>query len=756
MYDADVARVCFDEHVFATVQDSVTDTVTRVALIGGFLPRRCGIATFTTDIHAALSKSDTNIAVDVYAMTTGSAPTTLAAPVRAAIAENDPESYAAAAAIIDQSGASLVWLQHEFGLFGGTAGNLVLDLVDQLAVPLVVTMHTVLAHPDAAQMAVMRRLVGRATKLVVMSRRARQVLLSVYGAEDAQIEIIEHGVPDRPFGREAQFKAKYGFSSRPVLMTFGLLSPGKGIEAAIASLPAITARHPDVLYCIVGATHPNLLASEGEAYRNRLTALASSLGVERSLFWVDAFLETSELLDLIEAADIYVTPYPGAEQSTSGTLSYAVAMGKAVVSTPYVHAMELLADDHGVLVPFNDSGALARAVCELLDDPDEMLALKRRAYARGRKMIWPAFGARSLALINKAIVTPASAPAVTTVGLSGLLRICDETGIIQHSIYNVPDRAHGYCVDDNARALMLMNRIDHADNRRAAHLSTIFAAFVQSAWNAEHGRFRNFMDYRRHWLEDAGSADSNARALWALGATAAEGKTANIRRWGAELFDQALASAQPFDSPRATAFAMLGADYQLMAQPSDERATAVLSDGGDHLMALLGATRRPDWTWFESVLAYDNCRLPEALIRAGKRLDEASFSRCGLETLSWIMEKQQARAGHFRPIGSESFGLPYRNPYPFDQQPLEIWAAIDACTAAFDVTHDRLWFDQAKRAYDWFSGSNDRGMAIADPQTGTCCDGLHARGINLNEGAESVLAYQLANCAVRAFAVKLG
>ena len=420
-----------------------------------------------------------------------------------------------------------------------------------------------------------------------------------------------------------------------------------------------------------------------------------------------------------------------------------------MVSTPYVHAAELLADDHGVLVPFGNSAAIAAAIGALLDNPERLRALQSRAYARGRAMIWPAFAARCLAVIGETRAAPLAAPEFGPIGLTGLLRICDDTGILQHSIHDVPDRAHGYCVDDNTRALMLMNRLGEEAEPHRSRLSHVFAAFVQSAWNDQAGEFRNFMGFARNWLEDAGSEDSCGRTLWALGATAREGRVPALRRWARGLFEQAAASASGFGSPRATAFAMLGADYLLDSDPAHEPAMTILGAGAERLSALFQQVSGPNWPWFESVLAYDNCRLPEALIRAGLRLDRADLTDCGITALRWIMHQQLAPTGHFRPIGSDSFGREFVSPRPFDQQPVEVWAAIDACAAAFAATGDPEWLDQARRCYAWFNGANDRGLALGDPLTGTCHDGVNPRGLNRNEGAESVLAYQLATCALR-------
>ncbi|WP_239016507.1 glycosyltransferase family 4 protein [Sphingorhabdus pulchriflava] len=748
MYNVTVIEPCEQEYIAATLSPPTIAT-TRIALIGGFAPRRCGIATFTADIHSALGIASNAIAIDIYAMKPAGARFQFDAAVTSTITENSLNSFVAAAAKINRSGADIVWLQHEFGLFGGPAGDLILELLERVAAPLIVTLHTVLPEPDADQLRVIQELVARAAKLIVMSEGAGRLLHTVYGADADQVVVIPHGVPDRPFGRTQEFKRKFGFDDRQVMMTFGLLSSGKGIETVIEALPAIVEKTPGTLYCIVGATHPNLLAREGEAYRERLQAQAKALGVADHILWRDAFLESDELLDLIEAADIYVTAYPGAAQATSGTLSYAVALGKAVISTPFAHALELLGDEHGILVPFNDSDAIAREVASLLDEPDRRLALQQRAYARGRDMLWSSFAAQSLRVIESVKIRRNLRHIHGPVGIEGLLRICDGTGILQHSIFTVPDRSHGYCVDDNARALMLMNRWGCETEPDRSRLASTFAAFVESAWNPESGEFRNFMGFDRKWLENAGSHDSCDRTIWALGATALEGNSAGMRRWARGLFDRTAQSAFGLTSPRATAFAMLGADYLLATETGHGLADRILNDGAMRLQALLDVHRRPVWLWFEPVLAYDNCRLSEAMIRAGLRSNRSDWTNSGLETLCWLFDIQIAPDGHFRPIGSESFGHAYQPPKPFDQQPVEIWAAIDAAAAAFDATGDPIWLTHAARAFEWFAGANDRGIAVACRASGSCHDGINPRGLNLNEGAESLLSFQLANCAIR-------
>jgi len=723
----------------------------RVALIGSFAPRKCGIATFTNDIFEKLRQFEPRITIDVYAVN-DPAQGLAYDSVAGIIEDSDAESYARAAKAINESGVDAVWLQHEYGIFGGDDGAMVCDFVDRLAAPLILTAHTVLREPSERQLAILKHLVARASRIMVMSRLSRDLLAEIYGAPHDILTVIEHGAPDRPFGRQAQFKQRLGLSGRNVLMTFGLLGPGKGVEHAIEALPAILERHPNTIYRIVGATHPNLVAHEGEAYRDKLKQLASRLGVTGHIQWENRFLGNEELLDQLEACDIYLTPYPNLQQSTSGTLSYAVALGKAVVATPYVHARELLVDGVGRLIEPNSASAIAACVTELLDDPDALKALQMRAYAKGRETIWPRFADASAGLIDAAIAPRAAlVPLTTRPALSGVLAMSDATGMLQHAIGIVPDRRHGYCVDDNARALMLMSLAEGLSTEERTRWSMIYASFIQHAWNEERKRFRNFMSFERTWCEEIGSEDSNGRALWALGHTLQLAPMQDLREWAGRWFDTAVSHFTDFTSPRAIAFAMLGAAASLRARPDHRASRRLLETGGEALDRLLGGARRPDWVWFEVVLGYDNPRLPQALIEAGTLLGRPQFVRSGLETLEWIVEQQIAASGHFRPIGSESFGREQAF-LPFDQQPLEAQAAVEASRAAFAATGDTRWVKHALAAWNWFFGANDRGVVLADMATGRCRDGINPRGANANCGAESILAFQLANYSLIALA----
>lgn len=729
-----------------------------IAVVGNAQPRRCGLATFTSDTVDALRARFPEMIVDHYAMDDGTG-VAYPADIRT-IDARDVAAYREAAGIIEASGAQAIWLQHEFGIFGGDAGAHILTLVERSTLPLIVTLHTVLAEPSGAERQVMERLVRRAGRFIVMAESARATLRETYGVADDRISVIPHGVPDRVYVDPASVKARVGLEGRKVVMTFGLLGPDKGIADVIKAMPAIVAAEPTALYVVIGATHPNLVREQGEAHRESLKALARELGVADHVRFVDTFLEQEELLDWLEVADVYATPYLNLAQITSGTLSYAVSLGKPVVSTPYRHAVEILADGRGVLVPPRDPAAQAAAIGRLLSDDGERAAMAARAYACGRTMLWPTVAERAMALAGEAMAvarrerSAAIAPrAPLAPDFGALRRMTDDTGMLQHGIFSVPDRDHGYCVDDNARALILVCRAATAgivSRDEIDRLAGTYAAFIQHAWNPDVRLFRNFMGFDRQWCEAQGSEDSNGRTLWALGTAAAQGPDRATRDWAIHLFDHAIGLADDLGSPRARAFAALGAAEVLSAHPGHAAARATLAATADLLHRLLVAARRPAWAWFEAVLAYDNARLPEALIRAGALLDRPDFTACGLETLAWIREQQTNAKGAFRPVGTDSFGREYEAPLPFDQQPLEAQATIDACLAAHAVTGDDQWLAGARQAYGWFVGENDLGLSLVERQGGGCHDGLMPHGVNRNQGAESILALQLANVAISA------
>jgi glycosyltransferase involved in cell wall biosynthesis len=679
------------------------------------------------------------------------------------IHEKQLEDYQAAARFLNAGQYDVVSLQHEFGIFGGDAGGHVLTLLKQLNMPVVTTLHTVLAEPSAVQRLVLGEIVATSTTVIVMAEKGRDLLQSVYGVPEEKIRIIPHGIPDCAFVDSGASKAARGFAGRAVILTFGLLSPNKGIEIMIDAMPAILRSRPDAVYVVLGATHPNLVRREGEAYRTRLRERTRQLGIEEQVVFLDQFVDRATLVDFISMCDVYVTPYLNEAQMTSGTLAYSFGVGKAIVSTPYWHARELLADGRGILVPFGDSDATGREIAALLTDDERRQRLCRAAYAYSRPMTWPRTGERYMHEFARAVEShrgesgrvPANGAAGNSLVVPDMcvihfLSMCDDTGLMQHAVRSVPDRSHGYCVDDNARALLLACALSAPGEEPLAEgLIARIAAFVQHAWNPETRRFRNFMGFDRRWLEDSGSEDSHGRTLWALGECARCDPRDSRRSWAKDLFAEGAHSVDGFHSPRAWAFTLLGLQALRVADPLDCANLELQHRLAGRLMALLRAVETPDWVWFEETLAYDNARLSQALIATGVSTGRQTYVAAGLRSLRWLMAMQTAPSGLFRPIGSEGFGEQRRSPRAFDQQPLEATATIAACVAAWHTDGDPAWRAHAVRAFAWFLGANDLSTCLIDPDTGGCCDGLHPDRANENRGGESAVSYLLGLAQIR-------
>ncbi|TDU63076.1 glycosyltransferase involved in cell wall biosynthesis [Prosthecobacter fusiformis] len=725
------------------------------------MPRLCGIATFTHDLCEAVSSAAP--ATECYTGAVNDRAEGYKYPprVRFELQEKDLDSYRRAADYLNFNNADVLCVQHEFGIYGGPAGSHLLALLKEVRMPVVTTLHTILSSPNPAQRKVMNELVQRSDRLVVMARKGAEILRETYAVPEAKIDIIPHGIPDIPFMDSSLSKAQFGVEGRKVLLTFGLLGPGKGIEYAIEALPEIVRQHPNVVYLILGATHPHLIAKEGERYRLSLERLAEERGVKEHVIFYNRFVSPEDLTEFIGATDIYLTPYLNEAQITSGTLAYVFGAGKAVVSTPYWHAQELLADDRGSLVPFHDSGAIAGGVCAYFNDPARLEKTRVKAYEMGREMIWPAVAKRYIESFQHARAdrktVPRTAFAGWTLGsrpyalpplrLDHIIHMSDGTGIFQHAIYNVPDFHHGYCTDDTARAFILCNLLDELGaesvHEKLEGMATTYLAFLASALNRDTGRFRNFMSHSRVWLEEAGSEDSHGRALWALGIGAARSRSEGRRRLSAYLFQHGLAAVDAFTSPRTWAFTLLGLHEYLREFPLDTLALSLRAELTARLVMLWKAYSTDDWPWFENSATYDNARLSQALILSGQNIPDAEALDIGLKSLGWLASIQKTQAGHFRPIGSNGFYVKDGARADFDQQPVEAQAMVSACLEAFRATQDAIWAREAKRAFEWFLGRNDLGLPLYDSGNGGCYDGLHSDRVNENQGAESSLAFHL-------------
>lgn len=736
----------------------------RIAFIGNSLPRRCGIATFTTDLQSAVAAARADSKTVIVAMTDHGHLYDYPATVGIQINDGLINDYIRAAEFLNAGHFDVVSLQHEFGIFGGVAGSDIIQLLSLLKMPIVTTLHTVLAEPTAAQKDVFTRVVEMSSKVVVMAEKGRELLRTIYQVAEEKIEVIPHGIPEFAFVEPDAAKTRLGFAGRSVILTFGLLSPNKGIEFMIDAMPSILSTCPDAVYVVLGATHPNLVRDEGETYRESLIARAREAGVADHVVFLDRFVDQETLLEFISMCDVYVTPYLNEAQMTSGTLAYSFGLGKAVVSTPYWHARELLADGRGIIVPFADSDAIGTEIEKLLINAPLRQAMRKRAYASSRSMTWERTADRYMSVFENAgrrhrlktiaksdtstLLRDSRAPPEMQIG--HFLSMCDDTGLFQHAVHCVPDRSHGYCVDDNARALLLACALNTPGELRLSEvLTSRFAAFVQHAWNPETHRFRNFMAFDRGWLEESGSEDSHGRTLWALGVCALSDANPSRRTWAATLFAEALPAVDDFLSPRAWAFALLGLDAYCTTVSNNSHANTTRTALADRLVSLLEKVETSDWVWFEDGLSYDNARLCQALILTGVATERPDYLNAGLRSLRWLVAKQTSASGQFRPVGTEGFHDIRRQPRSFDQQPVEATATIAASLAAWRADQDVEWKSEAARVFAWFLGSNDLSISLVDLETGSCRDGLHPDRANENRGGESVVSYLLGLSEIR-------
>jgi glycosyltransferase involved in cell wall biosynthesis len=734
----------------------------RIAIVGNYLPRRCGIATFTTDlcdaIHAEYGSTEL-LALPVNDTEEGY---TYPARVRFELSEDNVASYRQAADFLNFSNIDLVCLQHEYGIFGGRAGGHILELLRRLRMPFATTLHTVLRDPNPDQRTVLEEIAALSDRLIVMSQHSAEILQEVFHVPIDKIDLIPHGIPDLPFTDPSFYKDGFGTEGKDVLLTFGLLSPNKGIENVIRALPKILSHHSNVIYMVAGATHPHVLRREGDKYRVYLQKLANDLGVAANVVFRNRFVSPQEMVELIGAADIYITPYKHKAQVVSGTLAYALSAGKAIISTPYLHAIELLDAERGALVPFDDPEAIAAKTVELLDNDTARHAMRKRAYLYARDMVWNRVAQKYMKsferIYNERLRNPrATFSAENTektldrlpaINLDHLYRMTDHTGILEHAVFVVPNYPEGYTTDDNARALIVAILLEELGAGAPTGLDDLvsrYLAFLWFAFDPTTKRFRNCLSYERQWQEPGGSEDSHGRALWGLGTVLGRSKNAGWRGAAGRMFELAVPSAIEFKSPRACAFALLGLQEYLDSFPGDRAALGASDVLASRLLNSYRANHSDEWNWFEDVLAYSNARLPQALIRAGMRAANNEMVSAGLEALDWLVTIQRCEVkGHFVPIGSQGFYSKKTEKARFDQQPIEACAVVSACLQAYRATGKSRWRKEAWSAFNWFLGDNDLQIALYDPTTGGCRDGLHPDRANENQGAESTLSFLMA------------
>lgn len=731
----------------------------KIAFLGDYLPRKCGIATFTSDIYSTISSQYPNSDCFVVSVNDIKEGYDYPKEVRFEIEEQKLNSYQRAADFLNFNNTEVVSLQHEFGIYGGQSGSHILALLRDLHLPVVTTLHTILEKPSSDQFRAMKEIIKLSARLISMTEKGKTFLTEIYKTPLEKIDVIPHGIPDMPFVDPNYYKDQFGVEGKQVLLTFGLLSPQKGIENVLKALPDVLKEFPNLVYVILGATHPNLIKEQGETYRMSLERMAAQLGIKKNVIFYNRFVDIEELEAFIGMSDIYITTYINKAQITSGTLAYSFGCGKAVISTPYWHAEELLADGRGVLVPFGDSNAISKELVSLLTDDNRRHAMRKKAYLMGREMVWSEIAHRYVESFQKARLPKIEKYprifAVKTleekradfpeINLDHLIRMTDSTGLYHHAIGSIPNYNEGYCTDDNARALLLTVLLDEVneDTAKIHELSGRYSAFVNYAYDVETKHFRNFMSYDRRWIEDVGSDDCQGRSIWALGTCAGRSKYSNFRIWGAQLFNQVIPLAEELTSPRAWAFSLLGINEYFKRMSGDSIANQIRDTLTNRLTNLFDSVADEEWFWLEEILSYDNAVIPRALIVSGKWTGNGKAFDIGLKSLRWLLKTQTSESGYFRPIGSNGFYLKSGNRAKFDQQPIEAYSMLSACLEASRATDDRFWQESARMIFEWFLGINDLGIPLYNTQTGGCHDALHVDRINQNQGGESTLAFLL-------------
>lgn len=728
----------------------------KIAVIGNYSPRQCGIATFTTDLSQSLAR-ELPIEENLINIAMDDIPEGYNYPhqVKFRVRQNVQSDYFWAADYLNANQYDIAIVQHEYGIFGGEDGSHILQMIQSLKMPVITNLHTVLENPTKGQRKVMMGLAKYSDRLLVMSKKAFDILTNVYGIDRKMIAFIPHGIPDATFKTPGIYNKLFGLENKDIILTFGLLGPDKGIESMIKAMPSIVKENPNVVYLILGQTHPHILEKSGDSYRRDLQQLVNKLGMKNYVVFHNNFVKLETLVQYLQTSKIYAIPYLKKEQITSGTLAYALGVGTAVVSTPFWHAEELLADGRGRLVPFNNSEEMAKEINYLLSHDHEREMMRFKAYQYGRSMVWKEVSKMHLDVVchikeRKPIENTQEVGIkyhkifneLPDINLSHLRTMTDDTGLLQHAKYMTPNFHHGYCVDDNARGLIAITKYySLRKDKGVLPLIQKYLAFLYYAFNPENGRFRNFMSYDRRWLELSGSEDSHARALWGLGVTVKEAPDSSIRSMSMRLFLESLPVVEHFTSPRAWGYTVLGLQAYLSVYEGDISVRKIRDESALKIYELFKNNMTEDWHWCEGTATYANAILAHALIVAGKSMSHQEMHETGLKALKWLLKVQTSPEGHISIIGNTGWLDKKGSRSTFDQQPIEVKGLINACLDAYIETGDKKWFEESERCLSWFLGHNDLQLPVCDYKTGGCGDGLESQGVNGNQGAESTLSW---------------
>lgn len=725
----------------------------KIAFISTYVPRECGIGTFTNNLFKSILKNTDDQEKDttgfLVALNDNDLSYKYPEEVKLIIRQDHQSDYLKAVKYINLSGADVCILEHEFGIFGGQSGVYILPLLHRLEIPLIVTLHTVLKNPSYNEKAILQEICRMAHKIVVMSHKAIKFLTEIYQVPDEKITLIEHGVPDIHFNPGAS-KKEFKLENKKVLLTFGFIGRNKGIETVIKALPEIVKKYPNVVYIILGKTHPNVLRHSGEEYRIYLMRLVKTLNLDNNVVFLNEFIDEQDLFKYLYASDIYITPYLNEAQITSGTLSYAVGVGTAVISTPYWHAEELLASGRGVLFNFNDYDGLSTIINDLLDHPAKMNDLKKQAADYGKNMTWPQIGDRYSEMIREVVATSIISTEKKEVDFDLLIlppfslehinRLTDDTGIIQHAKFGIPNLKEGYCLDDNSRALlMVLMAYRQMKNKRALELSPVYLSYIDYLQNAD-GTFRNFLSFSRDYLDETGSEDSFGRTIWALGYLLNNAPNDAYYQLGKLLFFNASQNFEKMKSIRGIANTMIGICFYLKSNRFDDSMTERLRNMANILVKHYNENQSPGWQWFETLLAYDNGILPLALLHSAEILNDDKITEVAIESMNFLT-KQTMKDNYLSIIGNERWFVKEGERSVFAQQPIDAMSSILMYHQAFYLTKDKDYLNKLYTSFLWFLGENDLRMSLYDFETQGCCDGFENYGVNRNQGAESSLAY---------------
>ncbi len=726
----------------------MTDGKQTIVFLSTYPPRECGIATFTQDLLLLSQKLlGTRVNCKVAALNLSPLDTYKYPPeVEWEIDQNDRKAYITLAQTINNDkNISGVIIQHEYGIFGGEEGEKILSFMKNCRKPMLVTLHTILPQPHPKMKEVTSHIIKLATTIVVLTQNSKKIIEEIYPHSIGKAFIIPHGIHDSKFSDSEKYKKILELEHHTILSTFGLLSRNKGIGFVIRALPEVIKKYPKVLYLILGETHPVIRRKEGEKYRIELAMLIKKLGLKKYVRFYDQYLTLADLIEFLKATDIYIATSTNPNQAVSGTFSYALGTGRAVISTEFAQAKEIITPEVGRLVPIKNSPALTTALLDLLSDEKRLRKMNRTAYQITRPMLWSNVAKQYIHLLMRTV-----APAIN---LKHLHTLTDEFGLFQFAREAVPNKDFGYTLDDNARALIVCSLLlQQKRSKEVEDLAEIYFSFIKKCQLPD-GSFINYIGHNKVETEQntrENLEDAQSRAMWALSVVIANKKlSSKMREQAQQIFLLTLKNGGKPQSLRARAFIIKS--YAIAQEHlSNEREELVnhIKEHADVLISSLQENSHKSWRWFEQHLTYNNAILPEALLIAGSIIKNEIYTHSGIQSLQFLIKKTFS-SNLYRPIGHSRWYKNLKERSQYDQQPEDPSSMILALVTAYKNTHNEEYKNLAIKCFSWFLGYNTLNKSLYDAESGGCYDGLHADRVNLNQGAESLISYLMANITIK-------